>query len=224
MPCYLAERHVIQTVFDFPTWSKFFIGLFALVNPIGIIPVFISMTSYQTAAARNKTNLTANLSVAIILWTSLFLGDSILQLFGISIDSFRIAGGILVVTIAMSMISGKLGEDKQNKQEKSESAIRESIGVVPLALPLMAGPGAISSTIVWGTRFHTAEYLAGFTVAIALFAACSWGLFRIAPWLVRLLGQTGINVITRIMGLLLMALGIEFIVAGVKAIFPGLLQ
>ena len=215
---------MIHTVFDFPTWSKFFIGLFALVNPIGIIPVFISMTSYQTAAARNKTNLTANLSVAIILWTSLFLGDSILQLFGISIDSFRIAGGILVVTIAMSMISGKLGEDKQNKQEKSESAIRESIGVVPLALPLMAGPGAISSTIVWGTRFHTAEYLAGFIVAIALFAACSWGLFRIAPWLVRLLGQTGINVITRIMGLLLMALGIEFIVAGVKAIFPGLLQ
>jgi len=224
MPCYIAEHLVIHTVFDFPTWSKFFIGLFALVNPIGIIPVFISMTSYQTAAARNKTNLTANLSVAIILWTSLFLGDSILQLFGISIDSFRIAGGILVVTIAMSMISGKLGEDKQNKQEKSESAIRESIGVVPLALPLMAGPGAISSTIVWGTRFHTAEYLAGFTVAIALFAACSWGLFRIAPWLVRLLGQTGINVITRIMGLLLMALGIEFIVAGVKAIFPGLLQ
>ncbi len=215
---------MIQTVFDFPTWSKFFIGLFALVNPIGIIPVFISMTSYQTAAARNKTNLTANLSVAIILWTSLFLGDAILQLFGISIDSFRIAGGILVVTIAMSMISGKLGEDKQNKQEKSESAIRESIGMVPLALPLMAGPGAISSTIVWGTRFHTAEYLAGFTVAIALFALCSWGLFRIAPWLVRLLGQTGINVITRIMGLLLMALGIEFIVAGVKAIFPGLLQ
>lgn len=141
---------MIQPLFDFPVYFKFFIGLFALVNPVGIIPVFISMTSYQTATARNKTNLTANLSVAIILWSSLFLGDGILQLFGISIDSFRIAGGILVVTIAMSMISGKLGEDKQNKQEKSETAIRESIGVVPLALPLMAGPGAISSTIVWG--------------------------------------------------------------------------
>lgn len=153
---------MIQTLFDFPVYFKFFIGLFALVNPVGIIPVFISMTSYQTAAARNKTNLTANLSVAIILWTSLFLGDGILQLFGISIDSFRIAGGILVVTIAMSMISGKLGEDKQNKQEKSETAIRESIGVVPLALPLMAGPGAISSTIVWGTRYHSAINLFGF--------------------------------------------------------------
>lgn len=209
---------------DLPTYFKFFIGLFALVNPVGIIPVFISMTSYQTATARNKTNLTANLSVAIILWASLFLGDGILQLFGISIDSFRIAGGILVVTIAMSMISGKLGEDKQNKQEKSETAIRESVGVVPLALPLMAGPGAISSTIVWGTRYHTVGYMLGFSLAIAVFALCCWGVFRLAPWLVRLLGQTGINVITRIMGLLLMALGIEFIVTGLKAIFPGLLN
>ncbi len=146
---------------DLSGYIKFFVGLFALVNPVGIIPVFISMTSYQAVAARNKTNLTANLSVAIILWTSLFLGDGILHLFGISIDSFRIAGGILVVTIAMSMISGKLGEDKQNKQEKSETAIRESIGVVPLALPLMAGPGAISSTIVWGTRYHSLAKSAG---------------------------------------------------------------
>ena len=124
-----------------------------------------------------------------------------------------------MVTIAMSMISGKLGEDKQNKQEKSETAIRESIGVVPLALPLMAGPGAISSTIVWGTRYHSLMHLIGFSVAIAILrsavGACS-------AWhrLVRLLGQTGINVITRIMGLLLMALGIEFIVTGIKSIFP----
>ncbi len=213
-----------QSLFDFSAYFKFFIGLFALVNPVGIIPVFISMTSYQPAAVRNKTNLTANLSVAIILLTSLFLGDGILQIFGISIDSFRIAGGILVVTIAMSMISGKLGEDKQNKQEKSEPAVRESIGVGPLALPLMAGPGAISSTIVWGTRYHSWVHLVGFSLAIAVFALCCWGIFRMAPWLVRLLGQTGINVITRIMGLLLMALGIEFIVTGIKALFPGLLS
>jgi len=211
-------------VFDIATYFKFFIGLFALVNPVGIIPVFISMTSYQSAQARHRTNLTANLSVAIILWSSLFLGDAILQLFGISIDSFRIAGGILVVSIAMSMISGKLGEDKQNNQEKSETAIRENVGVVPLALPLMAGPGAISSTIVWGTRYHNWPHLLGFATAIAVFAACCWLLFRIAPWLVRLLGQTGINVVTRIMGLLLMALGIEFIVTGIKGIFPGLLS
>ena len=115
---------------------------------------------------------------------------------------------------------------KLNVQENVElpPAVRESIGVVPLALPLMAGPGAISSTIVWGTRYHSISYLFGFFVAIALFALCCWGLFRMAPWLVRVLRQTGINVITRIMGLLLMALGIEFIVTGIKGIFPGLLN
>jgi MarC family membrane protein len=214
---------VSQTILDFSGYIKFFVGLFALVNPVGILPVFISMTSYQAAAGRNKTNMTANLSVAIILCTSLFLGDAILHLFGISIDSFRIAGGILVVTIAMSMISGKLGEDKQNKQEKSETAIRENVGVVPLALPLMAGPGAISSTIVWSSRYYSWENLLGFTLAIVIFSFCCWLLFRAAPLVMKLLGQTGINVITRIMGLLLMALGIEFIVTGLKATFPGLL-
>ena len=104
---------MIQTLFDFPVYFKFFIGLFALVNPVGIIPVFISMTSYQTAAARNKTNLTANLSVAIILldrrffWGTRFCRSSASRL----IRSVSPAG-ILVVTIAMSMISGKLGEDE----------------------------------------------------------------------------------------------------------------
>lgn len=212
-----------QSLLDISGYIKFFVGLFALVNPVGILPVFISMTSYQAVAGRNKTNMTANLSVAIILWIALFLGDAILRLFGISIDSFRIAGGILVVTIAMSMISGKLGEDKQNKQEKSETAIRENVGVVPLALPLMAGPGAISSTIVWGSRYNNWQSLLGLTLTIALFAFSCWLLFRAASLLVRLLGQSGINVITRIMGLLLMSLGIEFIITGVKAIFPGLL-
>ncbi|AUH00814.1 YchE family NAAT transporter [Pectobacteriaceae bacterium CE70] len=214
---------MMQSMLDFSGYIKFFIGLFALINPIGILPVFISMTNYQGTIGRNKTNLTANLSVVGILWGSLFFGDSILRLFGISIDSFRIAGGILVVTIAMSMISGKLGEDKQNKQEKTETANRESIGVVPLALPLMAGPGAISSTIVWSSRYHGWLNLFGLSLAIAIFAFCCWLLFRVAPILVKVLGQTGINVVTRIMGLLLMSLGIEFIVTGIKAIFPGLL-
>ncbi|MBP6121431.1 MULTISPECIES: YchE family NAAT transporter [Providencia] len=208
---------------DLSGYIKFFIGLFALVNPVGILPVFISMTNYQSSAGRNKTNTVANTSVAIILCTSLLVGDSILQLFGISIDSFRIAGGILIVTIAMSMISGKIGEDKQNKQEKTETAIRDSIGVVPLALPLMAGPGAISSCIVWSSRWHGWQNFIGLAVTSILFAFCCWLLFRSASLLVRYLGQTGINVVTRIMGLLLMSLGIEFIVTGVKSLFPGLL-
>lgn len=215
---------MVTGVLHLSDYIKFFIGLVALVNPIGILPVFISMTNYQDEFSRNKTNMTANISVAIILWISLFLGSTILSFFSISIDSFRIAGGILIVTIAMSMISGKLGEDKQNKQEKSETAIKENIGVVPLALPLLAGPGVISSTIVLSTRYHSWLDLVGYCLTIALFSFCCWLLFRVAPLLLRVLGQTGINVVTRIMGLLLMAMGIEFITVGMKATFPGLLN
>ncbi|MDC9620259.1 YchE family NAAT transporter [Xenorhabdus sp. XENO-7] len=212
-----------ESLLGFSGYIKFLMGLFALVNPIGILPVFISMTNYQTPAGSNKTNLIANLSVAIILCISLLIGDSILQMFGISIDSFRIAGGVLIVTIAMSMINGKLGEDKQNKQEKSETAVRVSIAVVPLALPLMAGPGAISSCIVWSARYQGWQNYLGLALTCLLFTFCCWLLFRSATLLVKFLGQTGINVITRIMGLLLMSLGIELIVTGTKAVFPGLL-
>ena len=99
---------------------------------------------------------------------------------------------------------------------------REQIGVVPLAMPLMAGPGAISSTIVYGARYPSMFDTVGISITIGLFCLCSWLLFRSAPLIVRFLGQTGINVITRIMGLILGALGIEFIANGLRNLFPGL--
>ncbi|MDV5170583.1 YchE family NAAT transporter [Photobacterium rosenbergii] len=201
---------------------QFFVGLIAAVNPIGIMPIFVSLTGHMSPEERNKTALTANVAVAVILTVSLLAGQLLLDMFSISLDSFRVAGGLLLLTIAFSMMSGKLGEDKQNKQEKSESISREQIGVVPLAMPLMAGPGAISSTIVYGSRYPGMSSTVGIALTIVAFASCCWLLFRAAPIIVRFLGQTGINVITRIMGLILAALGIEFIANGLRALFPGL--
>jgi len=166
----VRDTIVVGTLLDLPNYIKFFLGLFALVNPIGILPVFISMTNYQSVTERNRTNLVANFSVAIILCISLLVGEVFFKLFGIFIDSFRIAGGIVIAAIAMSMISGRIGEDKQNKQEKSESVIRDSIGVVPLALPLMAGPGAISSCIVWSSRWLGWQNLVGLSLTCIFFA------------------------------------------------------
>ncbi|PSU32448.1 YchE family NAAT transporter [Photobacterium lutimaris] len=201
---------------------QFFVGLIAAVNPIGIMPIFVSLTGHMSPEERNKTALTANIAVTVILTVSLLAGQFLLDMFSISLDSFRVAGGLLLLTIAFSMMSGKLGEDKQNKQEKSESVSREQIGVVPLAMPLMAGPGAISSTIVYGSRYPGMTSTVGIALTIVVFATCCWLLFRAAPIIVRFLGQTGINVITRIMGLILAALGIEFIANGLRALFPGL--
>ena len=134
---------------DLSLYLKFFIGLVAIINPLGLLPVFVSLTGHQTPQERMKTNTTANIAVMVILWVSMFFGQMILYLFGISIASFRIAGGSLITLIAWSMLQGKLGEVKHNKEEKGEIAAKESIAVVPLALPLMAGPGAFSFTIVY---------------------------------------------------------------------------
>lgn len=209
---------------DITVYLQFFVGLFAIVNPVGIMPVFVSLTSHLTMDERVKTASTANISVAVILIVSLFAGQALLDMFSISLDSFRIAGGLLLMSIAFAMMNGQLGEHKQNKQEKSESISKEQVGVVPLAMPLMAGPGAISSTVVFGSHHSGPMDYIAVTITIMVFSFCCWVLFRSAPYIVRFLGQTGINVVTRIMGLILGALGIEFIAAGIGALFPGLVQ
>ena len=208
---------------DLSLYLKFFIGLVAIINPLGLLPVFVSLTGHQTPQERMKTNTTANIAVMVILWVSMFFGQMILDLFGISIASFRIAGGSLITLIAWSMLQGKLGEVKHNKEEKGEIAAKESIAVVPLALPLMAGPGAISSTIVYSSQFNTPGQLFDLSLVVVIFSLFSWLVFRAAPLLFRLMGKTGINVVTRIMGLIMMSLGIEIMVAGIKHMFPGLM-
>jgi MarC family membrane protein len=211
-----------MNTFEIAIYLQFFVGLVAIVNPVGIMPVFVSLTSHLTPEEKIKTAATASIAVAIILIVSLVAGQLLLDMFSISLDSFRIAGGLLLLSIAFSMLNGQLGEHKQNKQEKSESVSREQVGVVPLAMPLMAGPGAISSTIVFGSRYSGFTDTAIIALTICLFALGTWALFRSAPYIVRFLGQTGINVVTRIMGLILGSLGIEFIVNGVLNLFPGL--
>ncbi|MGB2078182.1 MAG: YchE family NAAT transporter [Vibrio sp.] len=203
-------------------YLQFFLGLVATVNPIGIMPVFVSLTGHLAEEEKQKTARTAHIAIAVILVVSLLAGQFLLDMFSISLDAFRIAGGMLLISIAFTMMSGKLGEDKQNKQEKTEFVSREQIGVVPLAMPLMAGPGAISSTIVFGARYPTFIDIICIIATIVVFCLCSWGLFRSAPYIVRLLGQTGINVITRIMGLILGSLGVQFIANGMVSLFPGL--
>ncbi|AEO08620.1 putative inner membrane protein [Buchnera aphidicola str. Ak (Acyrthosiphon kondoi)] len=212
------------SIFDLSIYIKFFIGLCALVNPIGMIPIFTSMTNNQSFLERKKTNLVANFSASLILLISLFFGSNILNIFGISINSFRIAGGILIMSIAFSMISGQFTKKINSKKDKKEENNLDNISVVPLSMPLIAGPGAISSTIVWSTYYTNWTNLFICSFVIFLFSFVCWLCFEAAPCVVQILGKTGINIITRIMGLLLMSLGIEFISTGISTIFPGLLH
>lgn len=205
-----------------PLFFKFFVGLLAIVNPIGMLPVFIGLTNDLDNDSRNQTNRIAMITVGIILIISLVAGKFILDAFGISISSFRIAGGFLVAMIGFTMINGKLSETKQNKEEVRESMSKTSVAIVPLGLPLLGGPGAITSVIDWGATYSGWIYTSGFIAVVIIFCLTCWLLFRSASIITRALGKTGLNVITRIMGLLLMAIGVEMIVKGSLGVFPAL--
>lgn len=203
------------------TLLQFLVGLIAIINPIGLLPVFVSLTGHMSPEEQRQTSTTANFAVMVILLVSLFIGKYILMAFGISIASFQIAGGMLILFIAFSMLQGSLGKVKHTAEEDRESAMKESIAVVPLAMPLMAGPGAISSVIVTSTQYTGLLEKLAMGGIIVLFSAMSWLLFRSGPVIFKLLGTTGINIITRIMGLIMGSIGIEVIAAGIKALFPG---
>lgn len=207
---------------NFSEYLKFFVALLAIVNPVGTIPIFINMTANQDAVVRHKNGTMAAVSMGAILLLVLFTGEAILQFFGISIDSFRVGGGILILLMAISMLNAKMSNVKQTKEEELDSAERDSVAVVPLGTPLLAGPGAISTVILHTQHYASALHYAYLVLGIILLAFLTALLFRLAPAIARLLGKTGINIVTRLMGLIMAAMGVEFISHGLKQLFPVL--
>lgn len=203
-------------------YLKFFVALLAIVNPVGTLPLFINMTANQTSAARSKNGTLAALSMGIILLVVLFSGETILRFFGISVDSFRVGGGILILLMAISMLNAKMSNVKQTKEEELDSAERDSVAVVPLGTPLLAGPGAISTVILYAQRYTSPLHYTSLVLVIVILACLTACLFRLAPAITRLLGKTGINIVTRLMGLIMAAMGVEFIAHGLKQLFPVL--
>jgi multiple antibiotic resistance protein len=203
-------------------YLKFFAGLVAILNPIGVIPIFINLTYNQTAAERNRTALTAALTVGVVLAVALLCGEWILDFFGISVASFQVAGGILILYNSLSMLQARMNATRQTEEEAQETAEREDVAVVPIGVPLTAGPGAISTVILYGHKPALFGRYVILFAGIAIVAAIVWAAFRLAPLISRALSRTGINIVTRLMGLIMAAIGIEFIASGLKILFPGL--
>lgn len=197
-------------------------GLISVVNPVGAIPTFISLTVNRTAKERRRTAFFAALSVAIVLLVSLFAGEPILHILGISIAGFRVAGGILMLLMGISMIHARNDRSRHTPEEQAESFEKESVAVVPLAIPLLSGPGAISTTIVYAhTQFSINHYL--LVIAVIFSIACTvLAVLLSAERIAQALGHTGMNVITRVMGLILASIAVEFIAKGLIVLFPVL--
>lgn len=203
-------------------YLKAVIGLLAIVNPLGAVPIFISLTEGQSGAARRRSGRIAALAMTLILLFALATGESILGFFGISVASFRVGGGILVLLIAISMLHATTSPAKQTEDEAAESASRDSVAVVPLSIPLLAGPGAISTVIVYAQRDNSVMHYLALVAAIATLGMVVWLALKAAPFISERLGRTGINIGTRIMGLVLAAIAVEFIAGGLRSLFPVL--
>ncbi len=209
---------------DYAEYVKIFIGLLAIVNPFGTIPLFISMTANESEIQRKKTVNTTTMGVTLILLTVLFFGQLMLQFFGISIDSFRVGGGILLLIMAIAMLNAKTSNVKQTKVEAYESIEKEAVAIVPLAMPLLAGPGAISTVILAAHKGSGIWHYTNIALGIILLSVIVWLVLRASFWITNRLGETGINIFSRIMGLILAAIAVEFIANGLKGLFPLLSQ
>jgi len=207
---------------DWAILFKVAIALFAIVNPIGCLPIFISATEGWSKQERQKTAKTVGLTVFMVLIISAFLGDKILNFFSISIPSFQIGGEILLMLIAISMMHGKQSATKQTPEEAQNLADREVIAIVPLSIPLLAGPGAISQMII--TAQQNPSFIGHLSLVLPIFVVCViiWLTLRLSVGIANRLGTIGINIVTRLMGLILAAMAVEFVAHGLVSLFPTL--
>jgi multiple antibiotic resistance protein len=212
----------ISIMLEYTDYIKIFIALLAVVDPLGVMPIIAALASRSGETEPKKIAGTVALTVMTILLLALFIGENLLLFFGISIHSFMVSGGILLMLMAISMLQAKTSETVQNKVEAEEGGAGESIAVVPLSMPLLAGPGAISTVILYAQSGTGTKHYLFMSLDIIIVAAILWGVISCIPWLTRHLSQTGINIFTRLMGVILSALAVEFIAAGIKGLFPSL--
>lgn len=198
--------------------------LFAIVDPVGVIPLFLLATQGYTLAQSHSAARIAALTVLGVLTLFTFLGEPLLLFLGIRLAAFSVAGGLLLLLLALSMVQAHVSPQRQTQDEAAEAEEKDAVGAVPLGVPLLAGPGAITHMIVAaGAARGDVLNQAALLVPVTLVALSVWLAFRAAPAIARRLGKTGIHVVTRLMGLIIAAISIEMIAGGLGTLFPGLL-
>ncbi len=207
---------------DWSEYAKIFLALLVIVNPVGAVPLFATMTANNNEPEKKHIARIASISVAVVLIAAAVGGQSLLALFGITIASFKVGGAILILLLAISMMHGEQSKEKQTPDEAKEAEDKERIAVVPLAIPLLSGPGAISTIIIYATARSSAAHLAALIACALLVALVTWIALRVATPVSTLLGKTGINIAMRLMGLLLAAVAVEIFASGIVVLLPGL--
>ena len=188
--------------------------LFVVMDPVGLAPVFVALAGGRPAAEQRRTAARAVRVAAGVLLTFAFFGPALLEYLGISLDAFRVAGGLLLFKIAVDMVFAH--RERETDEEKAEASLRDDISVFPLAIPMLAGPGAMTSVMILTAEAR--EVPGGLFIvvaAVALVLLLAYLALVLSARLARLLGRTGVNVVTRVLGVLLSALAVQYVADGV---------
>ena len=204
-------------MFDLTSFLKDTISLFAIVEPVGAVPIFLSLVSNYSANQKKIVAKRACMAGFLILLTSLIFGKWFLQIMGISLPSIRVAGGLMFIVMGLQFILSEA--PKISDKETEEAQLHSDIAVVPLALPILSGPGAMGAVILLGSKNHTIQNISLVGLSIAIVMLISYICFRLASPIGKKMGQTGLNILNKISGLIVLSIGVEFILAGVHQIW-----
>jgi len=201
---------------------QLFAALLAIMNPLTVVPIFLALTDGYSAAARRNVALVASFTVFVSLAISLVGGAEVLHLFGITINDFRVAGGILIFLMSLSLLRATPSRMRQLPEETQDAQNHDNPAFFPLAIPMMAGPGSMTTVILFGNEYSGASGVAVALGVIAIVCLLILLTLFMANWLANEVRVTGMNIMTRLMGMILAAVAVGMIFQGLRGAFPVL--
>ena len=198
-----------------------FSSLFTLVNPIGLSPVFLSMVEHCNDNERQQIALKGVFTALVVLIIFTFLGRLVFSFFGITVSGFKIAGGILFFRTGIQMLESRVSRTRSTPKEETEAETKEDMAYTPIGIPLIAGPGAISSVMIFSSETDHWEYKLVLLVVISLVMGLTYIIFRMADNLTQRFGTIGLRITQRIMGLILMVIAVEFVIDGMGSVLKS---
>ena len=190
-------------------------SLFSVVNPIGAIPMFLSLTADYTPEERNRTSMWTSIYFVLILMSFFWAGTYILSFFGVSIAALRAAGGLVIMMSGFALLSGNVTKRRVGDKVKAEAMDKEDISFTPMAMPMLSGPGSISLLIGYFSAYPDFNNKLIIASIIVLTGIIIYTILRFSPILFKFLGQSGLKALARIMGFIVLAIGVEYIVSGI---------
>ncbi|MFM8315016.1 MAG: MarC family protein [Deltaproteobacteria bacterium] len=188
--------------------------IFAIIDPFGYVPIFLTMTAKDSEEQRRKMLRKACVTAFLVLTGSAFLGNGLLKFFGISIPALQISGGIILLVIGLEMVKVIPTPEKITPMEENEGRDKEDISIIPLAIPMLSGPASIASVVILSAKGEGLDLYGAIILSIVVTLGFTYVILRSASRIFKKVGVTGLNVMTRIMGLLLSAMAVQFVIDG----------